>query len=678
MKYKRNLSKITFLILIFLCTNSSPVFAEFRLLSKRILPFINFCKSKSYDPPKKTNWKPEGPRSLPYIGGADDIAGGDVIGNPLGYAKTVHCDPNNSDEVVIVAPPVFQAGWIAEVDEGACPSPTFDKSGNIYFSPYRVGTENLLVSLNPNDGSRRWVVKITGDYTQGNKTGGITPLVLDDPDNPGEQIVYAGTIERVVAVKTNADINWDGVITTSEMVWDSNTGIQGNPNGEDHITGFNYDPTTDTVVGIATSNKAIVLDRLTGESMLSTPFYSLPDVAPSPSKSPDGFPDFIMKRLETHAQALYGRSSVDLVNYLLGNNIIVANYFSIDPHTGKFWLGATAPDGDDGVIDGVSELGALYSLKLIPNELGKYNFEILNYSTFEGGSASTAALRPDGKRVYIGDNEGNLIAIDAETGSQVWKFYLGEQITASVSVAADNNELYPTTRFSIFKIIDHGTYATQSWRAKFDMYPKIPGTTPVHLLTAAICANGIAFQTGNAIKVANKIELPIYTGVGLLDRMTGEIRYYVPGREESVSVTLLGPDGAIYIGHSPIRRMLTAAVLGKAIMPPIGGIQKFVPKRLDLLIRDAVHAATDRAKNVVVNGENWTEDEKAIEVKQIGILIEQCKKSSIKAISDQDLKAFRWRIINRHLIKVESALSLKIPDFTTAYKSLKKADNILK
>jgi len=65
------------------------------------------CSPKPYSPPERTEWTPEGPRSVPYIGDAGDLAGGDVLGNPVGYFRTLHGDGLNSDEVAIAAAPVF-------------------------------------------------------------------------------------------------------------------------------------------------------------------------------------------------------------------------------------------------------------------------------------------------------------------------------------------------------------------------------------------------------------------------------------------------------------------------------------------------------------------------------------------------------------------------------------------
>ena len=97
--------------------------------------------------------------------------------------------------------------------------------------------------------------------------------------------------------------------------------------------------------------------------------------------------------------------------------------------------------------------------------------------------------------------------------------------------------------------------------------------------------------------------------MGLLDRETGRLRYATNQAEESSSVTRVGPDGSIYIAHSPVRHLFTrgllGGVLGDRLLPPvIGGVSKYGSRRPDLLARDAFCAAADRAVNLL----NYTRD----------------------------------------------------------------------
>ncbi|MBW1720406.1 MAG: hypothetical protein JRJ43_12785 [Deltaproteobacteria bacterium] len=118
-------------------------------------------------------------------------------------------------------------------------------------------------------------------------------------------------------------------------------------------------------------------------------------------------------------------------------------------------------------------------------------------------------------------------------------------------------------------------------------------------------------------------------------------------------------------------------MFGKNVPAITGGIQKFSAKRLDLLARDAVHAAADRALNASDNGAGWAPEVKEIESKQIGILIEQCRTASARAVSDGDLTGQKLTEIEGYLTAAESALSSATSDFTDAYQNLQLADNLL-
>jgi hypothetical protein len=106
-----------------------------------------------------------------------------------------------------------------------------------------------------------------------------------------------------------------------------------------------------------------------------------------------------------------------------------------------------------------------------------------------------------------------------------------------------------------------------------------------------------------------------------------------------------------------------------------GGVQKHSAKWLDLLMRDAVHAAANRAYNIAVNGDAWARELKAVEGNQIKLRISQCRAASVMAIADRDLTAVRWEAIESHLYNAESSLAAW--DFTGAHQALQMADELL-
>ena len=94
-------------------------------------------------------------------------------------------------------------------------------------------------------------------------------------------------------------------------------------------------------------------------------------------------------------------------------------------------------------------------------------------------------------------------------------------------------------------------------------------------LTATVTANGVVVMIGGGKRYLGRANLMLHVGMGLLDRETGKLRYFAEGREDSVAMSIVGPDGSIYVGHSPLRR-----AAGKAVYPDLtpeltGGVARF-------------------------------------------------------------------------------------------------------
>ena len=590
-----------------------------------------------FDPPAKTTWRPTGCHSVattdPVIGSRDRW-------------RLLHSDVVNTDEVSIALAPFFAHGWHAEPDTFNVTVPVFDKDGNLYFAPFLPYEDVTMISLDPSDGSRRWAIPAVNDAP----VGAIAPMVLNDPDNPGEEIVYQAIYDRALAVRT------DGT-----LVWDVPTGLTlSGVLKEDTVIGVNYLPQADAIVALTTNGHVYMLDRETGSPLLAAP-YALPGER-SPAGAGLALPQNIVDAVEAEITALVdfppGAVFEDFLAAILGNEIEGSNSFSIDPHTGRMWIAATAPDGDDGTVDGVSELGALYAIDAIPNG-PLYDLVIACMVTYDGGSASTPGVRTDGTRVYFGDNDGNLIALDGSC-NQLWSLDLGSQITGSVSVASDNGEIYASTVNDIFQVIDQGVSATIGWTAELEMYLEGGANRDnYNMLLASVGANGIGFMGGVGTPPGQlaTVALPIKIGYGVLDRATGKIRYFADGLDESVAELNAGPDGAYYNANSPIRHAFTNAVFPGVSAPIEGGIRKFEPRRIDLLVRDGVCAAADRAANAVVE-EGACPTSAAADELEIADLLAQARRMSTPALAVSDLSQNKWYRIDALLTASEAAVTL--------------------
>jgi hypothetical protein len=301
-------------------------------------------------------------------------------------------------------------------------------------------------------------------------------------------------------------------------------------------------------------------------------------------------------------------------------------------------MAATAPDTEDGTEDGRSELGAIYALDLVDDGKGRFEFQVLNRKTFQGGTGSTPALSADGQRLYVSDNEGHVIALDAEL-AEVWRLDVGEPLVGSITVSADNNELYVVTASDVIQLIDNGDQGSRAWTAEltgFDGYANVDVQS--NGLTATATANGVVIMIGGGKKLFGKT-LMLHVGMGLLDRETGKLRYFIEGREDSLAMSVVAADGSIYVAHSPLRR-----AVGKAMYPELtpdvtGGIARFKPIRLDLLARDAICAAEARAANASTLNQAAEQAAITTDIRQIKVLLKQADGAMIKALSDGDLTA---------------------------------------
>ena len=199
-------------------------------------------------------------------------------------------------------------------------------------------------------------------------------------------------------------------------------------------------------------------------------------------------------------------------------------------------------------------------------------------------------------------------------------------------------------------MIDGGTTAAIKWSADLDVFDLGAGQVVFNQNLAGIGANGIAFQAGAGI-VAGASRLTLTTGMGILDRLTGKVRHFAGGLDETVAVMSSGPDGALYIGNSPIRRPF-AKCLVPTLEPLVGGIRKWKPTRLDLLLRDAACAGADRARNARRNRKTCPASVADDQV-QLAQLATQSRGAAVTALAAGDISATEKARVDRWLDRVE-------------------------
>lgn len=392
--------------------------------------------------------------------------------------------------------------------------------------------------------------------------------------------------------------------------------------------GMNYHRPSDSVVGLSIDGTLFALDRTTGA----------PTAAPlqlpcSPAKGNDTVrpPAWAVRLGDAQTDAAFGKldngRSVfsTIVDVVFGGGFCVSNFFSVDPNTGLVHVAATAADALDGAEDGVSEHGALYLLDIVPsNRTGRgprepgpgeeeeeeggqpghpSTIRLLDSFLFPGGTGSTPTMNADSTRMFVSDDNHNVIALTPHL-DLLWSVNVGDQVAASVAVAPDG-DIYAVTKTHVIKLRETSPRSgAVVWRA--DLSTAFPGWTTVNALTPTITANGVAVSVGAVVNVGTpwrkdgkSAQLLLKVGVGLLDRQTGSLRYFAEGREESIAVMVVGSDGAYYTAGSPVRRAISLGLWGTSRLPPlVGGISRYKPIRLDVLLRDAACAAAARAQSV--------------------------------------------------------------------------------
>ncbi len=619
-------SKLIYALLILLAIAGVAIYSGYRWLSTPPIP-------RNFEEPGKTAWVPTGPHKV----GNYDYS---VIPVPDAF-HTMHVGLNNTDNLWIAAAPMVEFDWVAETDMYVPEGPTFDNEGNLYFSPYNPKEDVSLICLDRETGKRLWTVP-------GGGAGCGAILILNDPDHPGKQVIYHSTYTQAMALRPDGSI-----------IWEAPTGLSmpdRKPDERDytHTWGMNYHPQTDSIFSVSMDGFVYAHDRKTGKSLFRKPFH-LPGapavIAPRP-------PAWISSSANKETDKVFGKTIdgmgifTGIVDVIFGSGFNIANFYGIDPNSGRIYIAATAPDEQDGLKDGISHNGALYLLEVLGLETNNYDLKIVRYYAFEGGTGSTPTISPNSDRVMVSDDNGNVISLDKDL-NELWRINVGAQVAASIAVSLDNNEIYAVNKFDVYKIIDKGDSGEIVWRANLDAYP---GYHNFNALTPTITANGIAVSVGGGRLIGND-QIMHRVGAGLLDRKTGELRYFAEGREDCIAVTSIGPDGGFYNALSPVRRAVGRGLLGDKLPPLVGGIQRYKPIRLDLLVRDAACAAAARAKNarnIAAEHPKSAQDD----IYQIQILIQQSRMALQKAVQDKNLTLKLEAKISQLLDEAETNLTI--------------------
>lgn len=542
--------------------------------------FFTVPLASSFPAPRKTRWAPRGTPAFGTHASYNDFS---VLPVPDGF-HTMHAGVTNDDTVWVAGAPVFELAWTAGEEFYIPEGPTVDAHGDLYFTPLNPKEDVSLVSLDGTTGRRRWSVP-------GKGPGFGAPLILNDPDRPGEQLVYHSTFTHAYALRTNGSV-----------VWRVPTGLKFQRTApgrlkmtQEHMWGVSWHRPSDSVVGLSIHGELFALDRRTGRAT-AAPFLLPCDPAkPSGDAAPHRAVIAMGNEMTDRA---FGKLADDssvferIIETVFGGGSCVSNFYAVDPASGRLFVAAAARDAEDGELDGFAANGALYRL-----ELAEGRFAVTGSALFPGGTGATPTLTPDGKRVVVSDENNHVLALDTDTMQVAWKVDVGSQIAASIAVTADGGEMFAITKTDVIKLVETSpTEAREVWRADLSTAYVARGISNVNALTPTVTANGVAVSVAG-VRNVGKTQILLKVGIALLDRESGRIRHFAEGREESISVTGVMPDGGYYTGASPVRRAVAAYIFGDRLPPLTGGVSRYRVLRHDLLVRDAACAAAARLDN---------------------------------------------------------------------------------
>jgi len=228
--------------------------------------------------------------------------------------------------------------------------------------------------------------------------------IMNAPVIDAEGDLYVGDRNQLWAFKPNGDVKWVVDLVPYGVDWGFMTVV---------LSRQNY------VGGVTTNGK--VLFFWAHDGTLAMPLLDLPGGPGPPAE--DEPPEFLWKDLMDPAIVPF------IFDLIQGWELEVANTPALHPETGRLFItGAGRTEGT----------GVLYGIDIEDDAL-----TIAFEAPMGGGSGTSPAISHDGTQVYAVDELGKMIAIEAETGKQLWESEEGGGGSASPSVGPDETIFTP-------------------------------------------------------------------------------------------------------------------------------------------------------------------------------------------------------------------------------------------
>ncbi len=337
----------------------------------------------------------------------DDRASGPGVPAPYSSSGwgTIHADNRNSDSLPFDGPTNLRAVFHAVSGRIIAAAATLDANDDVYVGvgPKLGGSTDAgcyLFAIDGATGEQRWC---SGEV---NGLAAASSPLIDSDGN-----LYHGDDRAMVSFRADGSVRWKTAIEGFPI------SAQFTPDGR--------------LLFMTQIGRVYVLERASGE-LAMTPYETLPGVTYDPATS--------------SPYACFTGSA--------DGGCYAANTPSIDFPSGHFYFTLTDP---------AAPPTKLVAMRYLSGAEPRVE-PLWENATLEGGSASSPDISPDGTRLYVNDAAEHVLALDAATGREIWRYDLGFTPLGSLSTATDGT-IVPTGSLTAaaLALSDAGDHAELVW-----------------------------------------------------------------------------------------------------------------------------------------------------------------------------------------------------------------------
>lgn len=451
------------------------------------------------------------------------------LGLPPFYGQapwaSVHRDSRNSDFSPLVTTTKLRKSW-SVLDGAALINPgIIDRDGNHYVTSARGPGHSHLHAFDAN-GKMLWQSPPQVDADDLDAMAGFNAPVIDADGD-----IYIGDGNQFWAFHSDGRLKWVSPLPDT-----------GKPFVYQIISRQGY------VGGITVDGKVLFYQRHNGK--LALPIFRLPGGV-SPARGP-ALPGLWQG-------GLMHESVIELFKQIaFGYSVQVANAPAVHPHSGRVFITAAGPK------DGDAFTGVLYGLDVTTSGV-----KIAFATSMGGGSGTSPALSTDARFVYSADGDGQMLAVDTDSGKVVWAAK-GEGLL-SPAIAEDGTILTGDIFAAPTVVALSPEDGSRRWARSYDDYaasvlptldplpPEFPSGKPVARLVSVISVSADTIWVGMNLgyeyhQPGSGLTLPVphKTVVCALQPADGELLDCVEVRDTVEGMINIGTAGRLSVSHTSI------------------------------------------------------------------------------------------------------------------------------